>query len=183
MRLRKGVRVFVMTAAVLGAVGCHHRTKPTPIPVPPPATVALAPTPEPTNPPQVQSEPVTPTPLPSKPVQPKVKKVKKKIEAPPPPPPVLVASAPPPPEATVIGALTVGGEDAPAEKQRASETIVAVEKRLSGLPAATLDSQKEGLARVHNFLRQAHEALSSGDALGASTLATKAKVLLDDLLK
>jgi outer membrane biosynthesis protein TonB len=173
-----------MTAGTLVLAGCHHKAKPTPMPVPPPVTVALAPTPEPTAPRQVQSEPVTPTPLPSKPVQPKARKPKKKvIEAPPPPPPVVVASTGPPPAESVIGALTVGGEDAPADKQRASETIAAVEKRLAGLSTMTVDSKKEGLMRVRNFLRQAHEALTSGDALGASTLATKAKVLLDDLLQ
>jgi len=171
-----------MTVAALAISGCRHRTKTPPPPVPPVVTVALAPTPEPATPPQVQSEQTTPAPLPSQSVQPKVKKPKKKVEVPP-PPPALVASAAPPVDATVIGALTVGGDEVPAERQRALETIASVEKRLAALSTATVESKKEGLTRVHNFLRQAHESLNSGDVLGASTLATKAKVLLDDLLQ
>jgi len=36
---------------------------------------------------------------------------------------------------------------------------------------------------VRNFRKDAQEALKSGDAEGAKTLATKAKLLLDDLEK
>jgi hypothetical protein len=96
---------------------------------------------------------------------------------------VASAASPASPEANVIGSLTAGGAAAPAEQQKAAEAITAVEKRLSGLPTSTLEAQRDGVTRVRNFLRQAHNSMDSGDADGALTLATKAKVLLDDLLK
>jgi ribosomal protein S20 len=61
--------------------------------------------------------------------------------------------------------------------------IAANEKRLNGLPAQIAEEQKAQISKVRNFQRQAQAALSSGDAEGAKTLATKAKLLLDDLLK
>ncbi len=61
--------------------------------------------------------------------------------------------------------------------------IAANEKRLNALPSQILDEQKAQISKVKNFQRQAQEALSSGDAEGAKTLATKAKLLLDDLSK
>jgi molybdopterin converting factor small subunit len=120
------------------------------------------------------------------PAEPKPKKKKKKpvVVAPVPSVPEAESNTPPPvPPASVVGALTAGGDAEPAEQQKASESISEVEKRLAGLSAATLETQKDGVARVRNFLRQANDALKNGDADGALTLATKAKLLLDDLLK
>ena len=45
------------------------------------------------------------------------------------------------------------------------------------------DEQKAQVSKVKNFLKDAQDALKSGDAEGAKTLATKAKLLLDDLEK
>jgi len=61
--------------------------------------------------------------------------------------------------------------------------IAANEKRLNALPIQVSDEQKAQISKVKNFQRQAQEALNSGDAEGAKTLATKAKLLLDDLTK
>jgi hypothetical protein len=177
-----------MTAALAALTGCHHRTQVAAVtlPAPPPAgSVPLLPAPQAENPPQLKTVPVPPVPLPSQPVQPKPRKPKRKVEPPPAQPaaPVQVAVNEPPPAAAVIGSLTEGGEEAPQEQHKAEDAIVEVEKRLAGVSAGTLESQKGGVTRVRSFLRQAREALKTGDADGALTLATKAKVLLDDLLK
>ena len=82
-----------------------------------------------------------------------------------------------------IGALTPGGEQVPELQQRAGELIAANDKRLNALSAEFKDKEKEQLIRVQNFQKQAQTALGAGDADGAYTLATKAKVLLDDLQK
>ena len=71
----------------------------------------------------------------------------------------------------------------PGKKQKAADAIAAAEKSLSGIPPPTSDEQRESLNRVRTFIRQAQDALNSGDAEGATQLATKAKVLLDDLAK
>jgi ribosomal protein S20 len=99
------------------------------------------------------------------------------------PAPVQTASADPSPEVAAIGSLTAGGEANPQTKQEAADLIASIEKRLTALPAQTLDDQKAQISKVKNFLRDAQAALKSGDAEGAKTLATKAKLLLDDLEK
>ena len=53
--------------------------------------------------------------------------------------------------------------------------IASNEKRLSALPARCAPDQKRSqISKIRNFQRQAQEALKSGDAEGAKTLATKA---------
>ena len=85
--------------------------------------------------------------------------------------------------ATTIGALTAGGEQNPKTKQEATDLIASNEKRLSALPAETLRSQASLVSKVKTFQRDAQQALASGDAEGARTLATKGKLLLDDMTK
>jgi len=101
------------------------------------------------------------------------------------PEPVQVASAAPEPspEETAIGALTAGGEANPQTKQEAADLITSSEKRLNALPAQKAEDEKAQVNKVKNFLKDAQEALKSGDAEGAKTLATKAKLLLDDIEK
>jgi hypothetical protein len=87
------------------------------------------------------------------------------------------------PEETAIGALSLGGEANPRSQQEAAELLSSVERRLSGLPTSKAKAEKAQVSRIINFQRQAQAALDSGDAEGAKTLATKAKLLLDDLEK
>ena len=187
---RKGVRAGTLTL-LLGAAGCRHKPAPVVLQVPPPSPVPLEPAPEPKNPPLVASVPTQPIPLPRVTVPPpkKPKKVKKAAPTPTPAVQVAVANVPPNPAAaapdpsSAIGALTPGGEQVPERHQQAVELIAANDKRVSGLSAEFREKQKEQLIRVQNFQKQAQTALAAGDAEGASILATKAKVLLDDLQK
>ena len=79
--------------------------------------------------------------------------------------------------------MTAGGETNPQTRQEAEDLIASVEKRLNALPAQKVEEQKAQVSKVRNFWKDAQEALKSGDAEGAKTLATKAKLLLDDLEK
>lgn len=99
-----------------------------------------------------------------------------------PQPPVQVASAADP-ATLAIGALTTGGDAAPQSQQQAQDMIASIVKRIAALPAKIADVQKKQIRQIHNFLDQAQKALNSGDAEGASNLATKAKLLMDDLEK
>ena len=203
MNLRGTLQLAVLGAVSAGVLGCRHKPQVAPPPpLPPAVNMPLVPAPEPANPPQVQKEPVPAVPLPNASVQPKPKKTRKKppvtdlpaaagttapaptapITAPPTAAPAVTAPPGPPP-ASVIGSLTAGGDAAPQEKQKAADAIAAAEKSLSAIPSATSDEQRESLNRVRTFIRQAQDALNSGDAEGATQLATKAKVLLDDLAK
>jgi len=146
--------------------------------------VALEEIPEPENPPMVEVPQIKLPPVPvatnAKPKRER-KKPAPKVTAP--EPPVQVASVTPPPEETAIGALTAGGEASPQTKQDAADLIASSEKRLNALPAKKAEDEKAQVSKVKNFLKDAQDALKSGDAEGAKTLATKAKLLLDDLEK
>jgi hypothetical protein len=99
-----------------------------------------------------------------------------------PAPPVQVASSEAPPE-NVIGALTAGGDSSPEKRQQATEMIATVERRLKALSTDLLEHRRTQVVEVRNFLSKSHTAFDAGDLDGALNLATKAKLLLDDLEK
>lgn len=82
-----------------------------------------------------------------------------------------------------VGSLTTEEETTPQMRQQAVDLIASTNQRLKELPSAVLVSHRAQIGKIHNFQRQAQRALDSGDAQGANTLATKGKLLLDDLLK
>jgi hypothetical protein len=177
----RGLRLGVLAAACLLLAGCRHKVKAV-VPQPATAPVPIEKVPEPANPPEIAQVPLTPAPLPA--VKVPAKKVKKPRKKAIPVVPVEVASAAPAPApGATIGALTIGGDEKPERKQQAAGMISELEKRLAGVPAGVLESQKEGIARVRHFEKEARGALDSGDVEGAVTLLTKARVLLDDLVK
>jgi hypothetical protein len=88
-----------------------------------------------------------------------------------------------PAEADPIGSLSLGGEASPRAQQEAADLIASIEQRLSGLPSGKARQERAQVSRIRNFRRQAQDALNSGDVEGAKTLATKARLLLDDLEK
>lgn len=95
-------------------------------------------------------------------------------------PPVQVASGG---AALAIGDLTSGSEAMPQSQQQARDLIASILKRIGALPSKTINAQKKELRDVHRFVEQAQQALTSGDSDGAINLATKARVLMDDLEK
>jgi hypothetical protein len=139
--------------------------------------------------PQPSAETVPPQLPPPKP--PKVKKVRKK--------PTLAQTAPPaapasteqaavhPPVAgsnSPIGDLTTG--DAAAGQQMKHDTtnlIAQTEQGLAAIKRPLSQEQQTTEGEIRTFLKQAKVALDNGDSDGAHTLATKAKLLLDELTK
>ena len=83
---------------------------------------------------------------------------------------------------SAIGALTAGGEQNPKTMQEAAELITSNERRLGALTSDLARAQAALVSKVRTFQRDAQQALGSGDAEGARTLAMKGKLLLDDLL-
>ncbi len=178
--------VTLCLGAAIGLAGCRHRM------VIPPVLPAHAPV-EPVSVPVAPRDPVIEAPqvkLPPIPVAAAAAKPKRekkhpvKASAPPVVPEPVSAPAPvpapPPAETNSIGALTAASPADPQTRQNAADLIAAIEKRLSALPAQLNDSQKAQVNKVRNFWRDAQDALKSGDVEGAMTLATKAKLLLDD---
>lgn len=194
-----------MAAALLALAlsGCSlHHAKARPLVLPPFQPVELAAIPRPEDTPIIESddedEDLPPVPVAEGATAPKRQRrhpVKPVVSSgaagdtatTPPAPPAAqqVAAATPGSEAaaSVIGELTPGGDLDPKAQQEAAELIAANEKRIGALPSETQHTQAALVSNVRNFQRQAQQALKGGDAGGAKTLATKAKLLLDDLEK
>jgi hypothetical protein len=169
----------------IGLGGCRHKVQLAPLP-PIQKPVDLVEVPPLANFPMLEEQPVRLPPIPIAAAASKPKRERKRSKtaatvAPEPAPAAAAADAPS--EETTIGALTAGGEANPQTKQDAAELLASIDKRLNGLPTQMDEDQKAQINKVRNFWRDAEAALKSGDGEGAMTLATKAKVLLDDLEK
>jgi len=80
---------------------------------------------------------------------------------------------------SAIGQLSSGD---PADmRQQTDALILATERQLNGINRQLSDQEAKTAAQIREFLKQAREALTSGDVDGAHTLAVKAKVLLEEL--
>jgi predicted small lipoprotein YifL len=185
MRLpsRRFGRAALGLALAASLAGCGHKTARLALPQAARAPIELEVPPEPENPPMIEaSTEAVVVALPPPPPPPPPKRVTRKKTAPATPPPVQVASAPEP-ATLAIGALSTGGDSTPQSQQEAKDLIVSIQKRIEALPDRTANAQKEPLRKVRHFLDQAQQALKSGDAEGAKNLATKAKLLMDDVEK
>jgi hypothetical protein len=86
--------------------------------------------------------------------------------------------------ASPIGQLTTG-DSAMGEKTKheATDLIGTTEQGLNGIKRSLSTDEKTTATQIRNYLKQAQQALDNGDADGALGLATKAKLLLDELTK
>jgi hypothetical protein len=83
------------------------------------------------------------------------------------------------PSESAIGQLS-GGASGDLRSQT-EETINSVEKGVNAITRTLNDSEVKTVAQIREFLKEAREALATGDTDGAHTLANKAKVLLGEL--
>jgi hypothetical protein len=85
---------------------------------------------------------------------------------------------------SAIGQLTTG-DSASGErtKHETADLIGATQQGLISIKRSLSNEEKATAGQIHNYLKQAQQALENGDADGAHLLATKAKVLLDELTK
>jgi hypothetical protein len=75
-------------------------------------------------------------------------------------------------------------EEASRERQQAQRLLSSADERLKQLTARALDArQQETAAQIHNYLEGARSALKEGDVGRANTLAEKAHLLAEDLMK
>jgi hypothetical protein len=97
------------------------------------------------------------------------------------PPPQLQTAAT---SNSAIGQLTTG-DSASGErtKHETADLIGSTQQGLSAIKRSLSNEEKATAGQIHNYLKQAQQALDNGDADGAHLLATKAKVLLDELMK
>ena len=86
-----------------------------------------------------------------------------------------------PPAVNAIGQLSSG--DPGGTRQATENTLNDVERGLNGISRQFDDQEQTTASHIREFLKQAREALKSGDVDGAGTLAAKAKVLLQELTR
>lgn len=159
--------------------GCIHKTQVAqnqPLAPPVEETPPSKPEPVPTNlPPPDVTIPVQPEPQLPVPAEPIKKPVKHKKPAN--TNPQVASNATP--AVSAIGQLTTA--DPPNMRQQTDAMIESTEKSLNGINRKLDDQEVQKAAQVREFLKQARDAMTSGDIDGAHTLAIKAKVLLDEL--
>lgn len=158
---------------------------------PAPANQPLAPKIDTTSnaPPPTQETP----PVVTIPPKPQVADTKLPAEAPPKPPkhkkPSAATPAPAPsetqqaangePAMPAIGQLSSG--DPVDVRSKTEASLDEIEHGLNGLNRQLNDQEQKTATHIREYLKQAKAALASGDVDGASTLAAKAKVLLQEL--
>jgi hypothetical protein len=177
---RRPVLPLLLCAAL---AGCRQKIAPYTIPLAAQAPVALEQPPTNQPPPVITTEPSPdfgPLP-PVNPPPPAPRRHSGPKEEPAPPAPTE-APVPPPPDLS-IGSLSTGTGSTPQVQQQAQDMISSILKSVTALPAKTADAQKHQIRQVRHFLDQAQQALNTGDTEGAKNLATKARLLMDDLEK
>ena len=86
------------------------------------------------------------------------------------------------PAAQIVPGMTA--EEAARERQNAQQLLSSTDDQLKRLADRVLDAQQqETVAQIRNYMNGARGALQEGDVSRASTLAEKAHLLSDDLLK
>ena len=83
------------------------------------------------------------------------------------------------PAVSAVGKLSSG--DPSDLRRETEESIASTERGLNGIGRTLNDQDQKTASQIREFLREARQALASGDVDGAHTLAAKAKVLLSEL--
>ncbi len=174
----KAVRLSTTFALCLLLAGCHRKVAVAPPPAPP--HVAMISVPPPSHP----SEPEPEIPL----AEPETidaqlpRRIGPRFRPLPATPAQLAGLNPPPPAPVDLGQLTAGGDsDTSANRQQTMDLIQAQQKRLAAIPRNTAARHGQQVQQARLFLRQADDAWNKADLEGARTLATKAKLLLDEI--
>ena len=75
-------------------------------------------------------------------------------------------------------------EQASRKRQKTEQLLEATENNLRQLAGRTLNQkQQDTIAQIHNYMAGARSALKDGDPQGARTLAFKARLLSNELVK
>jgi hypothetical protein len=86
---------------------------------------------------------------------------------------------------SIIGELSPGGDGSTGSETRrkTTELITNTENGLNAIKRPFSTQEAETVSQIKSFLSKAKSALNNDDLDGAQTLATKAKVLLEELTK
>lgn len=74
--------------------------------------------------------------------------------------------------------------EAARQRQNAEQWLNSTDRELKQLPERSLNpEQQETIGQIRNYMDGAHQALREGDVRRASTLAEKAHLLSEDLVR
>ena len=100
-------------------------------------------------------------------------------------PPQQADNTPPvpdePPGVSAIGNLSSGEHS--NLRSETEDSIAATERELNAINRGLSDQDRKTVGQIRVYIRQAREALGSGDVDGAYTLAAKAKAVLTELIQ
>jgi ribosomal protein S20 len=85
------------------------------------------------------------------------------------------------PGVSAIGQLSTG--DPSDLRKQTVNSLTATERGLQNIGRKLNDQEEKTAIQIREFVKQARQALTSGDVDGANTLASKAKVLLEELTR
>ncbi len=86
------------------------------------------------------------------------------------------------PEASPIGELTAGDSAEAAQTSRQAEDLIKTTRNgVDSIKRELTPDEKKTVEQIRTFLKRAEQALQNSDVDGAYGLATKAKLLLDEL--
>lgn len=193
----RGLRIAgcVASAAMCVLTGCHHRAPVrAAVPPPPPPTTAepvMVSVPPPTHRSTVQRgdvltsssipvlHPVRPPKKPPKRARPATQVAVNNAPAAPPP----AVSPPPPPPARSLGQLTTSTEDPSVTREAAAQALRREQERIAAIPGAVQAAHASEIEQAKRFVKSASDSWNASDYAATVALSTKARVLLDDLLK
>lgn len=182
---RRLVAAIACAALASGLSGCLHLHKAPKLPVLTPVLtpIPLVDMPPPANPPLIAAPVISlpPMPIAAAAATPKREHRRLSPKSATAPAEETTPESEPMTDEAAIGDVTAGGAANPQAQHDAASLIHTIQIRLDGLSPQIARRQRPQVNRVRNFWKQAQEALNSGDVEGATTLATKAKLLLDDL--
>jgi outer membrane biosynthesis protein TonB len=174
--------LLALTIVVLAGSGCRRKT----VQAAPPPPVAAEKNPPPEmKPPEVTGTPEAkpPTLVVPAPKAPAPRQRQRNTTPQPEPEPAATETVSPKPEAPRISPRYSPAEEA-AYRRRTSAAITAAEKNLLRVYGRSLNAtQNDMVEKVRGFLAQSREAVQAGDWYRAQTLAGKAEVLSDELVK
>ena len=179
MRLSAKITAWTLPFVLTGCFHNSHKAKNQPVapPIPPASSIKTEPVELPpsttTIPPQPTETANTPTrsaPIPKPP--------RRRSQ----PKPSTQAAEEPAPEAPAVSAIGQLSSGDPANYRRdTEESILSIEKNLNGINRTLSGPEQKTADHIREFLKQARQALGTGDVDGAHNLAAKAKVLLAEL--
>jgi ElaB/YqjD/DUF883 family membrane-anchored ribosome-binding protein len=187
LRLKSAAVLLVLLLGI--SLGCEHKKPVLVMPQQPPPTAVPQPSPTPEPAAQAADQPLVPTPTPTPAEQPKTAEKTKPAHgrhaAVKKPPKTVVQADKTEPPTTTIGQISPGPTPAEATHSQSStdQLLQSAETNLNSITRQLSKEEEAMRAQIKEFISQSRQATKDNDMARAHTLAVKARLLSDDLVK